>query len=130
VTPTRIQRKRTKGWRSPPGTVHCSRPSKYGNPFRVLCDERSWFVSDGNFRVDCGSESAARSAACRMYRVWLLNDGSQPGQDRKAGGESTLERARKELRDAKHLSCWCPLHKQCHVDVLIDLLDPRGESDG
>ena len=33
VTPIRIQRKRTKGWRMPPNTVYVGRPSKWGNPF-------------------------------------------------------------------------------------------------
>jgi hypothetical protein len=34
-TPTRIQLKRTKGWHLPPNTVVVSRPSKWGNPFKV-----------------------------------------------------------------------------------------------
>ena len=31
--PKRIQRRRTKGWRMPPGTVYIGRGSKWGNPF-------------------------------------------------------------------------------------------------
>ena len=34
--PKGIQRRRTKGWRMPPGVVNVCRPSKWGNPFRVL----------------------------------------------------------------------------------------------
>ena len=33
--PKRIQRKRTKGWRMPPGVVYVGRGSKWGNPFKV-----------------------------------------------------------------------------------------------
>ena len=33
--PKRIQLRRTKGWRIPPNTVVVSRPSKWGNPFKV-----------------------------------------------------------------------------------------------
>jgi hypothetical protein len=33
--PIRIQLRRTKGWKLPPNTVVVSRPSKWGNPFRV-----------------------------------------------------------------------------------------------
>ena len=33
--PKRIQRKRTKGWKMPPGTVSVTRPGKYGNPYPV-----------------------------------------------------------------------------------------------
>lgn len=27
-----------------------------------------------------------------------------------------------ELRDAKHLACWCPLDQPCHADVLIEMI--------
>lgn len=30
--PKRIQRKRAKGWRTPPNTVYVGRPTKWGNP--------------------------------------------------------------------------------------------------
>ena len=33
--PKRIQRKRTKGWRMPPGAVYVGRPTKWGNPFKI-----------------------------------------------------------------------------------------------
>lgn len=32
--PKRIQRKRVKGWRMPPGAKYVGRPSKWGNPHR------------------------------------------------------------------------------------------------
>ena len=35
MTPIRIQRKRTKGWRMPPNTVYVGRPTIWGNPFPV-----------------------------------------------------------------------------------------------
>jgi len=35
MAPVRIQLKRTKGWRMPPNTVKVTRPSKWGNPYRV-----------------------------------------------------------------------------------------------
>ena len=34
--PLRQQRKRTKGWRKPEGSICVSRPSKWGNPFPVV----------------------------------------------------------------------------------------------
>lgn len=36
MTPKRIQRKRTKGWRMPENTVYVGRPSKWGNPFKLV----------------------------------------------------------------------------------------------
>jgi len=35
TAPVRIQRRRTKGWRLPPGAIYVGRPSKWGNPYRV-----------------------------------------------------------------------------------------------
>ena len=34
MRPKRIQVKRTKGFRLPPGAVYVARPTKWGNPFR------------------------------------------------------------------------------------------------
>jgi len=34
-TPQRMQMRRTKGWRRPPGAVYVGRPTKWGNPFSV-----------------------------------------------------------------------------------------------
>ena len=40
MTPIRIQRKRTKGWRMPPNTVYVGRPMIWGNPFGVFEGDR------------------------------------------------------------------------------------------
>lgn len=53
----RIQQKRTKGWRKPPNTVCVSRPSKWGNPFRV--------------------EQHGREKALALYRDWLMRGDGQ-----------------------------------------------------
>ena len=47
----RIQQKRMKGWRKPPNTVCVSRPSKWGNPFKL--------------------EEQGRERAVALYRKWL-----------------------------------------------------------
>jgi hypothetical protein len=38
MTPKRIQRKRARGWRMPPGAIYVGRPTKWGNPFRIEVD--------------------------------------------------------------------------------------------
>lgn len=35
MTPTRVQRKRSKGFRQPKNTKYVGRPTIYGNPFKV-----------------------------------------------------------------------------------------------
>ena len=48
---TRIQLRRTKGWRKPAGAVVVDRPSKWGNPYRV-------------------SEKVTAEEAVRLFRIW------------------------------------------------------------
>ena len=48
----RIQLRRTKGWRKPPGAVVVARPSRWGNPFRVGPDRTS-------------------AEAVALYRQWI-----------------------------------------------------------
>ena len=33
MSPVRIQRQRTRGWRMPPNTIYVGRPTRWGNPF-------------------------------------------------------------------------------------------------
>jgi len=51
MTPKRIQRKRTKGWRMPENSVYVGRPTKWGNKFSVA--------------------QHGRDDAIRLYREWL-----------------------------------------------------------
>ena len=38
--PKRIQRRRTRGWRKPEGTIYVGRPSVWGNPFDIKNGEQ------------------------------------------------------------------------------------------
>lgn len=112
MTPQRIQRKRTKGWRMPEDAAYVGRPSKWGNP---------WNVYPHN------PESRPRavhlhSVAIRNQEVflWKWEYGPMP----------SLEEIRAELA-GKDLACWCPLVDAegnpvpCHADVLLDLANPK-----
>lgn len=107
MTPRRIQRKRSKGWRLPPGAVIVTRPGKYGNPFRA---------------DQMGSKSAvlyfARLLTWRedfIRELWTDFD----------VGELLRVRNRiladiDELR-GKDLVCWCAPGEPCHADILLEL---------
>lgn len=91
--PQRIQRKRTRGFRLPPGTICVSRPSKWGNPYRprqAVDLQLQW--------------------ALTRYRAWLTGE--------LVAGRLDLA----ELGSAEYLACWCPLGRPCHVDVLLEVL--------
>lgn len=102
MKPTRIQRRRTKGFRlqdqSPDGrlVVYVGRPTKWGNPV---------ILGDATFKV------------LMHHRLLMASTFS-----------AAIERARirNELA-GKHLACWCPLGQPCHADTLLKIAN---EGDG
>lgn len=117
MTPKRIQRKRTKGWKMPSNTVYVGRPTKWGNPYCVgasYCDDvfhdakliyiKSWNNIDAQTAVNFYEEAIAL-----RYPVIKF----------------TVDEIIAELR-GKDLACWCPLDKPCHADVLLRLANRKG----
>lgn len=94
--PLRIQRRRAKGYKMPPGAVYCGRPTIWGNPFDTAAEFRQWMkhmVPEG----------------CTLADFVRLSD-----------SRDVIFSRISELR-GKQLACWCPLDKPCHVDVLCEL---------
>ena len=112
--PQRIRLRRAKGWRLPDNTVVVSRPTPWGNPFKVGVDgdaarsvELYTTMLAGYFCISCKTEFDAQKAAVAYAR-----------------------RNIKKLR-GKNLACWCRLDKPCHADVLLKIAnqpDTRGEA--
>lgn len=94
--PKRIQRKRTKGWRMPENAVYVGRPTRWGNPFRVVPD----------------IEGAAPIDAVRRFEEMLKLGDSPKAKD--------IFSSIYELR-GKDLACWCPAGQPCHADVLLEI---------
>jgi hypothetical protein len=109
--PRRIQLSRRKGWRKPEGAVVVSRPSKWGNPYRVGTTMR---LLDDLGRVQYLSSLSARDATT-LYRLWLSNwhIGDRAVSRPKPGDLAELA--------GRDLACWCPLDQPCHADVLLEL---------
>lgn len=127
--PLRIQRKRTAGWRMPEGAVYVGRPTIWGNPFiaEEACEGR-FIVRDINstWAIDrYKSLAEAKAGAVRLFRVYLNNEGLEPGQVRDSGGIFIAQRAMSELR-GKKLACWCSLEMPCHADVLCEIANGKG----
>lgn len=99
MSPKRIQRKRTEGWKMPEGAVYVGRPTVWGNPFRV------------------GLDVPGRFDATREFQRWLAGEKATGG-----GGlrRVTLLSRLAELR-GKDLACFCPLDAPCHADVLLEI---------
>lgn len=102
ASPHRVQLSRKAGAKLPPNTVVVSRPSKWGNPFKVT-PERSQILAVGAFQT------------------WLTVEGVTAGiQDRKQWMLDNL----KTLR-GKNLACWCKPGTACHADVLLRLANDQ-----
>ena len=95
--PKRIQRRRTKGWRTPEGAVYVGRPSKWGNPHRL-----------GDYDADHRDEAAEPVVERFRHDLIVGTLGV------------TLWDVRQELA-GKDLICWCPPDQACHADVLLEL---------
>lgn len=102
--PTRIQRRRAKGWKMPPNTVYVGRPTPWGNPFIV------------GERPDRNDEPWSREKCVEMFRFTMC------ATDRE-GIFTDFEMCEIDLRTlrGKNLACWCRLDRPCHADVLLEL---------
>lgn len=102
--PTRIQRRRAKGWRLPDGAVIVDRTTPWGNPFVVGRDGTS---------AEC-----VRLYATLLGGLVCLSCRASP-EDQVAARRHVREHIH-ELR-GKSLACWCGVGKPCHADVLMKL---------
>ena len=130
MTPERIQRKRTKGWRMPVGTVYVGRPTKWGNPFfveRLGTMPTTWYVGEyyaadfRNTRV-FGGYGTRQEASQRAVALYALHTGPLGMH------ELDMDEVRRELA-GRDLACWCPLDQPCHADVLLELANREPADD-
>ena len=99
VEPKGVQLKRALGYRKPPGAIVVSRPSRWGNPYRV------------------GDDGVSDSAlAVALFEEWLSYS-IEPG--------AQWMRANLHLLRGHDLACWCKLGSPCHRDVLLQLANPK-----
>jgi len=137
TAPIRIQRRRTKGWRMPENTVSVTRPSRWGNPWRVEDIARAirfgtWDGIAGSggglwaamflphrpeylesaVRMERVAHELATTAAVRMYRelVEHFRRSDRPGFEGWIG----------PLR-GRNVACTCGLDDPCHGDVLLEI---------
>lgn len=103
--PERIQLRRTAGWRKPESAIVVARPSKWGNPFRLLNQHA---LIDHLGREHLAEPGTARALAVRLYREALTNDEL----------DITTDDVFNELH-GRDLACWCPAGVPCHGDVLL-----------
>jgi len=117
----RIQRKRTKGWTMPDNCIYVGRPTKWGNPLKLLA---------GVIYIDAGYRRKILDKWVYL-RIGDLDDvihlfrhiatGTQfADQDLQYWSDKFKQNDINELR-GKDLACFCSLKSKCHADILIEL---------
>jgi hypothetical protein len=117
-TPTRLQRRRTKGWRKPEGAVIVTRPSRFGNPFTFAMAYELGYA-------EYGDTEQAREAVLGAFRSWLAGNRLMWQSEEGDTARRRLLDGIPELR-GKDLACYCPLPEpgqpdHCHAAVLLKL---------
>lgn len=123
MTPQRIQRKRTKGWKMPENTVYVGRQNdgslnvgEFGNPFKVgqlmkIGNGKSGFcwLHCIDAKYDNGSfvKVRDRTHAVELYSEYL--------------SKYPLPKSKLDKLRGKNLACWCKEGEPCHADILLKL---------
>ena len=102
MSPVRIQRQRTRGWRMPEGVVYVGRPTRWGNPYR-------------------GNSPVSTRSALVAFRYQLTAALEDPYGSEPIDIEFRIMAERLTDLRGRHLACWCPLDQPCHADVLLEL---------
>jgi hypothetical protein len=112
MTPQRIQRRRSRGWKMPANAIYVGRPTRWGNPFNI---EEFRFRStepDPEFSCACTShrrtDAECRQEAVAAFEGWVH---SQP---------DLLDDIKTNLK-GRDLACWCPPGQPCHADILLHI---------
>ena len=113
--PKRVQRKRSKGFKLPENTKCVNRGTKWGNPFKVLEEDKSWVVkdSDNNYWgeiYDNKGDAIDKSIEC--FSGWI-------------DGKVLIKKLDLSELKGKNLACFCPEGSSCHGDVLLKLANPE-----
>lgn len=124
--PTRIQLRRTKGWKLPAGAIRVARPSRWGNPFKV--GHYYFFRSDGWDHSETKPADPAGWIYVRnnldavfLFRrnlERLIDENTITGPD-----GLTIRDELAQLR-GHDLACWCKPNESCHATVLLELANP------
>lgn len=98
MNPVGLQRKRTKGWQKPVGSVCVTRPGPWGNPF-----------------IPANRSEAAIRYCIDAFRWYLMFD-----EDGKA-----LHAKATCYLSGKSLLCYCRIGALCHRDILLEAASQR-----
>ena len=137
MKPTRIQRRRTPGWRMPPGAVYVGRPTRWGNPYRVgdlIRTPGPWGsppVPSHGLTPGIYPERDWATGQTTTYEVRPVRDHNEAVGLFEAyvtyyDDEWPPEAIIDELA-GRDLACWCPLDRPCHADILLAIANQANQ---
>ena len=123
----RIQRKRTKGFKLPEGTICITRGTKWGNPMKV----RPWkgtdfgciYVQDFTDRKLWHRTNFYGTVPDMLVVFKKMMEGVQFGDKHLQVWSGYLSKLDLSELEGHDLACFCKEGKPCHGDVYIELLN-------
>ncbi len=111
MTPIRLQRKRTKGFRLPPGTVCVTRPGPWGNPF-----QSAW-----QFKTVFEDMLFGSNVTLAVMRFLKNNhpDNSATLTFERAYAHIAMMFVNLHQLKGENVACFCSLEDECHGDTLL-----------
>jgi hypothetical protein len=137
VKPRRIQLSRAKGYRKPKGAIVVGRPSKYGNPYKVVPSSsrveavsgwwhvETWDGPNRGYPRSVSYSTKAEAAECAV--AWFKGDIGPRAMHRWTEDEIRADLAGHDL------ACWCPPTDEdgqdfpCHATVLLEIANKEAE---
>lgn len=111
AAPMRIQQRRTRGWRMPPGSRSVARPTRFGNPFTAAARLEFPYRDLGDGLG--GDVVRDLPHAVALFAVHAhISSGFQPWIRYRLAG--------------LNLACWCGLDQPCHADILLRIANTQG----
>ena len=125
----RIQRKRTKGFKLPENTVCINRPTKWGNPFKLMGD--MIYIDAGHRRkvfskwvcfYDNGGHTIEE--VVQLFSDMIIDTRLHYVEPEIKERFKVMQESISELK-GKHLACFCKEGKICHGDILLELANEK-----
>jgi len=115
---TRVQLRRTPGWRMPADAVKVDRSTEWGNEFKIVGPihgmkgpgKTEWWVESSTSTWRFPDKESAQTGAVSLHREWIM----APAQ--------AVYRDRVRLRfKRRRPACWCDPSAPCHGDTLAEI---------
>ena len=120
----RLQRTRKKGYKRPENSVYVGRPTKWGNPLRIIGDV---IYIDAGYRRKILDKWVVLEESDDPILMLKFYEGILFGEqfnncDLQYWSNKFKKNNLEDLR-GKNLVCWCKTGEHCHADILLKVVN-------